>query len=115
MKNEEHDDLWQLLAKAKEPVISPFFARNVLRAIREEEKPAGIFAWLPRRRAWVAAIGILALVAAGISTFNQAGRNEQIAALAQEVSDSPDYTVISHLDELLAYEENSAWLENPVY
>ncbi|MDB6152739.1 MAG: hypothetical protein JWL90_1192 [Chthoniobacteraceae bacterium] len=115
MKNEEHDDLWQLLAKAKEPAVSPFFARNVLRAIRKQEKPAGLFDWLPRLRALTAALGLLAITVAGISTLTRPNRNDQIAALAQEVSDSPDYTVISHLDELLAYEENSAWLDKPVY
>ena len=34
--DEEHDELWQLLGKANQPQPSPFFSRNVLRAIREE-------------------------------------------------------------------------------
>ena len=41
MNNEERDDLWQLLGRAKETAVSPFFSRNVLRSIREEESRAG--------------------------------------------------------------------------
>jgi hypothetical protein len=115
MKNEEHDDLWRLLAKAKQPAVSPFFARDVLRAIRLEKQPAGFFAVLSSRRGWIAALGLFVITAGGISILNRPNRTEQITALAEEVSASPDYAVISHLDELLAYEENSAWLENPVY
>src|SRR5258705_7738341 len=48
MNHDEHDDLWQLLGKARPPRISPFFSRNVLRAIRAEQ---------PERRAgWLGAL-----------------------------------------------------------
>ena len=47
MNTEEHDDLWELLGKARETKVSPFFSRNVLRAIREEEQEkVGFFSWL---------------------------------------------------------------------
>ena len=61
MNTEEHDDLWQLLGRAKAPAASPFFSRNVLRAIREEEQERpGFFAWL--RQHWqVTAISTCAL------------------------------------------------------
>jgi hypothetical protein len=35
----------------------------------------------------------------------------QLVTIAQRVSDSPDYQVIAHLDELLDTEENTIWLE----
>ena len=38
--DEEHDELWQLLGQARQPQVSPFFSRNVLRAIRKEEASA---------------------------------------------------------------------------
>ena len=37
MNTEEHDDLWQLLGKARTPSVSPFFSRNVVRAAREDQ------------------------------------------------------------------------------
>ena len=41
------------------------------------------------------------------------GQSEQLAAIVRQVSDSPDYDVIRDLDELLAWEESSVWLDNP--
>ncbi len=116
MNNEEHDDLWRLLGKAKEPAVSPFFARNVLRAIRvEKQEKIGFLAWLLRRRAVLAGFALLVLTATGVTSWQRSQRHEQITVLAEEVSASADYTVISDLDELLAYEENSAWLEKSVF
>ncbi len=113
MKTEEQDDLWELLGQAKAPAPSPFFSRNVLRAIREEEqdKP-GFFTWL--RSHWqVAAISTCAVVvASGFALMQQPEHApDPVLALAEEVSVSPDYQVISNLDELLDTERNSIWLE----
>jgi len=116
MNTEEQDDLWQLLGRSKAPVASPFFSRNVLRAIREEkqEKP-GFFSWL--RRPWqVTAIGtctvaVVASVAFVMQPQIQTRQPDPVLVLVQEVSVSPDYQVISNLDELLDTERNSIWLE----
>lgn len=113
MKTEEHDDLWKLLGQAKAPTPSPFFSRNVLRAIRaEEQEKLGVFAWL--RSHWrVSAVGACALlVAAGFVVMPELYHSaDPVLALAEEVSVSPDYQVISNLDELLDTERNSIWLE----
>ena len=117
---EEQDDLGQLLGKAKKSAASPLFASNVLREIRQT-KPDGqsehqsLFYWL--RLQWrvislggVAAI-LLAVNAAVISTHHNA---PVVAQATQSASaNKPDDTeVITHLDELVAYEENSVWLED---
>lgn len=112
MNTEEHDDLWRLLGRAKSPDASPFFSRNVLRAIREEgqERP-GFFVWL--RQHWrVAAISTCAVViSAGLVLVREEQSSDPDLLLAQQVSVSPDYQVISNLDELLDSEHNSVWLE----
>jgi hypothetical protein len=112
MNTEEHDDLWRLLGRAKSPTVSPFFSRNVLRAIREEgqERP-GFLVWL--RRHWrVAAISTCAVViSAGVVLVHEEQSSDPDVLLAQQVSVSPDYQVISNLDELLDSEHNSVWLE----
>jgi len=41
----------------------------------------------------------------------QPAQTDPVAVLAQQVSASPDYQVINHLDELLASEETSVWLD----
>jgi len=113
MNTEEQDDLWRLLGHAKAPAVSPFFSRNVLRAIREEEqeKPS-IFVLLRWRWLTFSATACGLLVAAGLTFHhNRSVQAQTVTLLAQQVSTSPDYQVINHLDELLASEETSVWLE----
>ena len=38
MNADDNDKLWELLGKTRQPAVSPFFARNVLRAVRQEEE-----------------------------------------------------------------------------
>ena len=121
MNTDEQDDLWQLLGRAKTPAVSPFFSRNVLRAIREEqqEKP-GFLLWL--RRHWTAVsistctacAVIIGTVAALPHRTVRQNSPDPVIVLAQQVSASPDYQVISNLDELLDSERNSVWLEASV-
>ena len=112
MNTDEHDDLWHLLGKAKVPDVSPFFSRNILRALRgATPEESGIFVWL-RRRWQVTAVGACAVLVAGFALLPQGEQPDQTTMLlAQEVSQSSDYQVISHLDELLASEASSVWLE----
>jgi hypothetical protein len=67
--------------------------------------------WL-RSRWKITAVSACALIVAGFALIPRIEPPDQTTMLiAKEVSQSPDYQVISHLDELLASEENSAWLE----
>ena len=115
MNSEEHDDLWDLLGKAKATKASPFFSRNVLRAIRESQpEKRDLFAWLRAR--WKSAVvgaGLVAVVA--IAAVERNERPDPLLVLADQVSASPDYQVINHLDELLDSEQNSVWLEASAY
>jgi len=117
MNTEEHDDLWQLLGKARTPSVSPYFSRNVLRVIREEkQEKSGVMHWLRTRWAAVAvATCAVAISAVGIvrhQRHSSVPQPEQMTLLAQQFSSSPDYQVVNHLDELLDSEKNSVWLEN---
>jgi hypothetical protein len=115
MNTEEHDDLWDLLGRAKETKASPFFSRNVLRAIRESEsQPTGLFVWL-RTRWSLAAIAAGVVAVAAVVAIDRADRPDPLIVLASQVSASPDYQVINHLDELLDSEQNSVWLEASAY
>jgi hypothetical protein len=112
MNTEEHDDLWQLLGKARTPDPSAFFSRNVLRAVREQEPApaAGLRGFLRKWRVPALSAGLVfAAAALMFSPFEQA---DSVTLLAQQVSASPDYQVITHLDELLDSEQNSVWLES---
>ncbi len=111
MKREDDQQLWDLLGHAAQPQISPFFARNVIRAIRQEARHAGrLGAWLSPRRLIPAAGLAVAMIAAIVATHHPAPQTPAENApdvLAQ--IDPQDYDVVADLDELLASEENSLW------
>lgn len=115
MNHDEHDDLWELLGKARQPRLSAFFSRNVLRAVRESqpEREAGWQTWLVAhwRKATLATLVILVA-----SSVEFVPKHDPLAVVdpidqaAQEVASSPDFNVIDNLDALLASEDNDVWL-----
>lgn len=75
----EKDRLWELLGRGARPSVSPFFARNVLRAIRQAPADSGWFA-IPR---WAAAASFAVLVA-GFAVALPGGFGESLPVLAEE-------------------------------
>ncbi len=115
MNHDEKDDLWDLLGKAKPVQASPFFSRNVLRAIRSQEpERAGVVAWFLSRWKLVAA-GAVAFLVTTLVFQPRPESVESLEVLALSVSASPDYHVISNLDELLESQASSVWLDTSVY
>jgi hypothetical protein len=114
MKREDDDQLWDLLGHKPEQEISPFFARNILRRVREEEsKRARTWVWLRRL---VPASGLaLAILGAVMFMREQEPRQVLIESQVDTVVasiDIQDYEVVADLDNLLASDENSPWDEN---
>ena len=113
MNQDEQDELWKLLGKAREPKASPFFASKVLRAIREEREPAGFFVWL--RRKWLIPAVACALVATffalrePVAPKIQPASTDLLDELAAYVEKSGDSA--ESLDTLLASEDPSIWLQ----
>ncbi len=69
MNREEDPQLWDLLGRSKGPMPSPFFARNVVRAVRAEAPEIhGLMAWFNLRRL-VPAFSAAAIVAIVMFTF----------------------------------------------
>ena len=115
MKREDDQQLWDLLGQAVEPKLSPFFARNVLRQIRQEPR------WFERARSrlrlrrLVPASGLaLVVIAAIIFAHNPSLRQKPAANEPDPVAkiDAQDYEVVADLDELLASDENNLWDED---
>jgi hypothetical protein len=115
MEPQDDKELWDVLGRLPEPTLSPFFARNVLRGIRQEPS------YFQRVRNWfgvpkligasaVAAVVIgLALVAHRPSPNTPSSSDLDIVAKI----DPQDYDVVADLDELIAWDENSVWEEKP--
>jgi hypothetical protein len=113
MKRENDQHLWDLLGHAAQPQASPFFARNVLRQIREQPRWSP-FSWLSWGR--LVPVSGLAAALALVAFFalnnhpprqNPADEEDLIAKI-----DVQDYEVVADLDELLASDENNLWDEN---
>ena len=115
MKRDDDPQLWDLLGWVAEPKLSPFFARNVLRQIRQAPR------WLVRARAWLrlrrlvpASSVALAIIAAVIFTHYPPLGQKPAAADVDLVAkiDAQDYEVVADLDEVLASDDNNLWDED---
>jgi hypothetical protein len=107
MKREDDQQLWDLLGRARQVELSPFFARNVVRKIREQLPR---FEWLrPRRLVPITSLAI-ALVAAVLALHHpsQRGSDEKAPDVIAKI-DPQDYDVVADLDELLATDDSNLW------
>jgi hypothetical protein len=109
MKREDDQELWDLLGKAGQPTLSPFFARNVVRQIRQEpDWRENVRRWLSPRRLIPATAVALAIVATTLSIRVPTASDERLPdAIAQ--LDPQDYEVVADLDDLIASEEDGLW------
>ena len=110
MKREEDEKLWDLLGHATEPAASPFFARNVLRKIREargESVPR--HSWYLR---WlVPAAGVAVVIIAGLALPTQIINHQDRSTLGFESLasvESQDSDLMADLDDLMASDESTA-------
>jgi hypothetical protein len=125
MKADDNDKLWELLGKTRTPEVSPFFSRNVLRAVRQEAAPRrGLFYRFTaslRRWTWqyalagTCAIAALAAALPSISLRHHHAVDVLSPSVESQIVANPDYEVINHLDELVADEESSVWLDDSVH
>ena len=115
MERQDDNKLWDILGRVPEPKLSPFFARNVLRKIRQRatrfERARNWFS--VRRLAAASAVAIL-LVGMAIATHHPISRTASANDLDVVAKIDPqDYDVVVDLDELIAWDENSVWEEKP--
>jgi hypothetical protein len=115
MKREEDQELWDLLGKAKQPELSPFFARNVVRRIRQADaEQTSAWDWLRPRRLVPATAVALAVAVTAFSLQYRAARNDDSMDNLPELLakiDPQDYDVVADLDDLLAADDENLWGE----
>jgi hypothetical protein len=110
MKREDDEKLWDLLGQSAEPKISPFFARNVVREIRETESRAPMRGWL---RWLVPASGVaVAVIAALFLRVQMPVRNHSQAENLVSI-EAQDSELIADLDDLVGPDDNS-WDDDSV-
>ena len=115
MDPEDDKELWDVLGRLPPPAFSPFFARNVLRKIRQEST------YFDRLRNWfsvrriVGASAVAAVAVALAVVTHYPGPRTTSSADSDVVAkiDPQDYDVVADLDELIAWDENSVWEDRP--
>jgi len=115
MEPEDDKQLWDVLGRVPEPTLSPFFARNVVRKIRQEatrlERARN---WFSLRRLVAASAVAIIVVGMAIAThhpISKTASGNDLDVVAK--IDPQDYDVVADLDELVAWDENNVWEEKP--
>ena len=109
MKREEDEKLWDLLGRSAEPKISPFFARNVVRKIREAQGEPSPRRWWNLRWAVPAAgvaVAIIAAVSLRIQMPERTHSDPRGDALV--LSEAQDSDLLTDLDDLVASEDSNS-------
>ena len=114
MERDDDKQLWDLLGRAQTPpTASPFFARNILRDIRQESRwKSALRGWLRPRRL-IPATAFAAAILAGIIVLERPNEitPENVATDSDPIAqiDPQDYEVVADLDNLLATEDDNLW------
>jgi hypothetical protein len=114
MKDQEKDDLWELLGKAKRSVPSPFFTAKVVAAARRaDEKRRSLWRnWL-RYGLPGALAGAMAVFLAHFSLSSHHPADLPPVVVAQ--TEPGDLEVIADLDVVMSSEESSVWLDSSAH
>jgi hypothetical protein len=114
MKDQEHDELWALLGRAKRSEPSPFFVAKVMTAVRHgHEKRIAVWRnWL-RYGLPSALAGAMAVILAHFSLLSHHGADHRPIVVAQ--TEPGDLDVIADLDVAISSEESSVWLDSSAH
>ena len=111
MKREDDQQLWDLLGRTAAPELSPFFARNVVRVVRQQPRLfESLRSWFKLRRL-VPVSGLAVALIAAIMAFHHPAIRKSSDSPPDVIAqiDPQDYDVVADLDELLVTDEGSLW------
>ena len=115
MDRKDDKELWDILGRVPDHTLSPFFARNVVRSVRQEatsfDRMRNWFSW---RRLAAASAVVIAVTGMAIGTHHPVSETKTTndPDVVAKI-DPQDYDVVADLDELIAWDENSVWEEKP--
>src|SRR4051812_43648624 len=114
MERKDDQELWDLLGHSPEPKTSPFFARNVVRAVRADAGQGNLRRWFSVRRLVPTASVAVALIAVlFLQRETPLVGNEAEMDLYSNV-DPQDYELVSDLNDMLGSEDRANSVEETV-
>ena len=115
MEPQDDKELWDVLGRLPKPTLSPFFARNVVRKVRQERtRFEQVWDWFRVRKLVGASAVAAAFVALALVTHYPGPRTTSSSDSDVVAKIDPqDYDVVADLDELIAWDENSVWEDRP--
>ncbi|HZR04725.1 MAG TPA: hypothetical protein VFA61_02735 [Candidatus Udaeobacter sp.] len=116
MDREDDKELWDILGRVPEPTLSPFFARNVVRSVRQKAIPfAWMRSWFGWRRLAAASALVIVVIGMAVATHHPVSQTTATTNDSDVMAkiDPQDYDVVADLDELIAWDENSVWEDKP--
>lgn len=115
MEPQDDKELWDVLGRLPEPALSPFFARNVLRKIRQVPTPfEWARNWFSVRKVIGASAAAAVFVAIALVTHYPGPRTTSSSDSDVVAKIDPqDYDVVADLDALIAWDENTVWEDRP--
>jgi len=115
MEPEDDKQVGIVLGRVPDPTLSRFFARNVVRQIRQKAtRFERTRKWFSLRR--LVAASAVAIVVVGMAIATHHPVSQTASANDSDVVakvDPQDYDVVADLDELIAWDENNVWEEKP--
>lgn len=101
MNRDEDPQLWDLLGQSKAPAPSPFFARNVVRAVRSDlGTKRGLGVWFSLRRL-VPALSATAVIALTALTFQVLQHRHRSPSQEFASAEIQDADLVADLDVLV--------------
>ena len=105
-----------MLGRVPEPTLSPFFARNVVRSVRQTgTRFARMRSWFGWRRLAAASAVVIVVIGMAVATHHPISQTAATTNDSDAVAkiDPQDYDVVADLDELIAWDENTVWEDKP--
>jgi anti-sigma factor RsiW len=109
MNREEDEQLWDLLGRSAAPKVSPFFARNVVRKIREAEGERSPEKWYLRWLMPVAGVAVVVIAGLIIPTQIVQRTGPKSGPETVAIVDAQDSDLIADIDDLVASDDSTGW------
>src|SRR5438046_10151372 len=111
MEPEDENQLWDVLGRVPGPILSPFFARNVVRKIRQgATRFARARNWFSLRRLVAASAVAIVVIGMAIATHRPISQTTTESDVDEVPKTDPQHhDLVADMYELIARDENTVW------